>query len=306
MTKEARMWAILGILVTLLTAMPPIIATRAERATPATQQHVVELGTTGPLDPLRDLAPLASSSPLRLVLAGRTLQNLTIWQVTLHNTGETAIKPQDFVERLRIHVQEPWEIVSINDEHLPAEVTLHWSRTGKNTMEAAPFLLNPGDYVLQTVYLTTNEDPARLDKKTSFPSFSLRVPNLKHLTPAKDPWENLSRKTAIVYLSFQDVLALLTVSSVFLLWYIFLLRKTGAYDLRLWRVRGALLLAAVLSVSVAEVVIYYAFGGDPTNEYLRKVHLGGGIEWQNWIVLALHVTASVALLLRARRTHSDA
>ena len=184
-----------------------------------------------------------------------------------------------------------------------------WKRVDSGAMEAAPFLLNPDDRVWQTVYLT-----APIKNRSQVPDFTnmretsslivtARIVNLKDFTKAKSFMEERSlRKSALVYLSFMDVLFLLFVASLTLYWYARALERSGFAKFPSRRAFVLIVLLGILSYSTAEVITFYLFGGDPSYEAVFGRNL---FDWryqvQNWVVLLVHVVCSVYLYRRAKR-----
>jgi hypothetical protein len=101
-----------------------------------------------------------------------------------------------------------------------------------------------------------------------------------------------------VYLEVPAWLSLLAVASLFLYWYLTLIRRLALSPTS--PVTGMVIVgAAILSFCAAEVVVFFVFGGQPTLfEQPSPFDMRANIH--NWIVLTIHVSVSLYLYRRAR------
>jgi hypothetical protein len=302
MSFEERVWRIVGVLVALATMAIPLSITVEHFEQGEIPEKHVELQMIGPLDPLADLSALAVGTSLKLVVGQSTYSNVVIWHLKLSNRGKSPIKPSDFFENLRISVKPEWQIIGVGDRHvLSCPIRLKWRRMQATTMEADPFLFNPGDDIAQTIYITSSTRGKPPDSATSQPEVSARITNLKGFDQIKSFWEQ-PHKQAWVYLSLRDVSFLILVACLFLYWYLQLLARNKLLAFSNLIDNILILLAAALSYATAEVVIYYVSGGEPISEQLLGRHL---FEWryqiQNWAILLIHGTASLYLYIRGKR-----
>jgi len=269
------------------------------------REKSVELGTIGPIDPLSDLSGLGNGASIRLQIGAESFGNISIWRVTLKNIGKVPIRPDDFFRPLRVEVNSPWRIIAITEEIPSAALALDWKSVAPNAMEAQPFLFNPGDHVYQTVYLVTEKPIEKKDE--SVLKISARIVNLRNFTKKEDPWKlDQARGFEMINLTFLEALSLVAIATVFFLWYLVSLKKVGIADLSKGRARLVIAIAALLSYSVAEIVVYYLSGGNRrTARMLFVSPLDFSIQWQNWLILAIHIGAIVYLLFRSKRNASD-
>ncbi|MEX0730258.1 MAG: hypothetical protein WED00_02785 [Aquisalimonadaceae bacterium] len=276
----------------------------------------VELDRIGPIDPLRDLASLREDASLRLIVGDQSYNNIRIWTFSLENIGKAPITPNDFVEPLSVYVDAPWQLIDIRNSSVKTRnISLNWQRVSKTKMAAIPFLLNPGDEVRQTVYLTADENlsAGRSSRGVNedIPSKSLhvdaRIINLSRFENAPTIWEeakNMPR--AFVYLTFPATIFLLIIAAVFMYIYVKLFVRSGVATRSGKGFLFGIVMLAILSFSTAEVVTYYIFGGNPIYESILGKRL---FEWkaqiQNWIVLALHVAAVSFLSVKTRKNDTQ-
>jgi hypothetical protein len=311
MNVETRIWNALGILIALITMAVPLWVTYEHFELGGSPEKSAELQTIGPIDPLNDLSALAKGTRLNLSIGDQSYSNIVIWQFGIHNRGKAPISPADFFEPLRVAVDPPWKIIAIRDsELLSGPISLNWKRLEPGVMQAAPFLLNSDDRVWQTVYLTaTDRDGGRFPNltksknETSSLKVTARVVNLKQFTKARSSMDDAAtRKSALVYLSLRDVLFLLFVASVLLYWYARSLERSGIAKFPSRKAFVLIVFLGILSYSTAEVITFYIFGGDPIHEAVVGRHLLDlEFQFQNWLILLVHISCSIYLYQRAKR-----
>ena len=314
MNTETRVWSLVGVVIAVITMAVPVWVTYDIYGRGDLPEKQVELHKIGPINPLSDLSPLAKGTKLELTIGNQIYDNFVIEQFYIKNTGKSPIIPSDFFENLRVSVKKPWTIVAIKNRFISNEpISLEWQRLTPATFEAKPFLLNPGDNIGQTVYLTnldTSDSPesTRIKYGDTQIDVTARIVNLKRFTKRPSILDRADdRKMALVYLSLSDVLFLLFVANLFLYWYARSIEKSGIAKFPSKMAFCYLILFAILSYSTAEVITYYLFGGDPTLETLFGRRL---FQWeaqiQNWLILIVHIIVSLYLYRRIRKRQSDA
>ena len=273
-----------------------------------TPEKVVYQLHVGPIDLLQDLAALASdSAELNINVGGQTYHSLAIHQFTLKNQGKTPVKPEDFVEALRVNAKAPLAIIAIREAR-PSEhsIPLEWTRRSAQQFEAKPFLLNPSERIDQIVYLTRT-DGAGEGKWPRPPIYlTARIVNLTGFVPDPNDWTG-SEPAALplVYLTPGAVAFVVLFAALLMTWYAWSLWRLG-YP------RGKMILFIVLcsglSYATAEVVAYYLFPGDLAYEVLQDLW---GFRWQaqvlNWSVVLAQAGMTIYLMQQlkaARRTGS--
>ncbi len=293
---EDRVWKIIALLVAILTLSIPVAVSVQHFDFGGKPPKSVLLGTIGPIDPLRDLDGLSGDTNLNLSIADRTFDNVVIWRFSLENLAIAPITADEFSVPLQVSVEPPWEIIAIKkSDYDIGPIDLKWIRINSTRMEAMPFLLNPGDKFRQTVYLTATKPNAG----ESSISVTARIENLKSFTVEQSILDR-PYKSTIVDLSFSQVIFLVLVASLYLYWYLILMRKSDLQN------RMYIVAVAAISFSAAEVTTYYLFGPGTLREQLfGRNLLDPGTQFQNWIVLIVHIGFSFYLYWRACETKAQ-
>jgi hypothetical protein len=178
-TLSKLLW-FLGIMLTA--AVPAYVAYDLYGRGPSPEKRV-ELVQIGPINPLLDLSALGEKASVSLRVADKTLDHLVLMQAFFKNIGDVPILPEDYHEKLRVAVKEPWEIVAVENYNLYEQtVRLRWTRTSDTSFEAEPALLNPGDNVGVHVYLTNTKPNTALSSNLAGEpqlEWSTRITNLQ-------------------------------------------------------------------------------------------------------------------------------
>jgi len=305
MGTETRLWKFLPIVVTLITAFVPIVVMYDLYYRGSIPEKYLELDKRLAVNPLRDLNIKGGNVALNLSVGDKTFNNVVITSFTLRNTGKSPVVPSDYQEPMTVTVKPPWQIIAIENDPTFEDITgitLVWDRVSDQRFEAKPALINPGDYIVETVYLT-NTAFKSAQKLAPFPEVDIaikaRITNMQRFTTAPSLFDQL--KTPIgftVYLDGPAVLFTVVVASIFLFWYLILLRKSSLLALVDYKSRLIVVGLAILSISVAEVIAYYIFGGLP--RLFKPSVLDWKAQWHNWLVLLLHICISIYLYRRAK------
>lgn len=253
----------------------------------------------GPIDPLNDLVGIASrNSDISLIIGDKTYSNLSIQQLVLKNEGKVPILPGDFIEALRIHANEGWQIIAIRNSELTGQVNLTWSELPTKEFEAAPFLLNPGETIWQILYLTRPDDSVKPRDEPGPPiNLTARIINLpKFSTKETDDWK--LAPPPIVSLSLGAAVFVIFVAAVTLVWYVWALLRIGLRRFPRWKLISSLVAYSALSYATAEVLAFYLF---PT---LSSRMLGFDIkyQWHNWLILLTQIATAGYLVYRMKGT----
>lgn len=311
MENETRIWNMLGLLVALLTSAAPIFVTYDLFKKDHKPELKIEVAQYSLINPLGDLSPLGNRIKLELQIDEKSYNNIAIKQFTLRNKGSAPVEAQDFHKPLSVSVEEPWEIIAVGDAPIISDpILLEWSKVSKQQFKAKPFLLNPGDTVWQTVYLT-NTDPAQASsiKTKKHPSakvelrLNARIVNMRQFSKAVSIFDRYRQPIGtLVYLDFPAVLLLLCIASVFLYWYVRALVKSGV--VRAYPINKSCLFfvgAAILSYATAEVITFYIVGGEPIRESIFGRDLfSWKAQWHNWAILLIHIAASIYLYRKCK------
>ncbi len=118
-------------------------------------------------------------SRVKILIDDLEVEHLVIEVFQLENTGNTPITPSDFTDPIRIHIEEPWEILTIEiGDTSPTDLTVNWKKVDKNTYQLDPLLLNAQDSIEFLVYLNR---PGEFDDFPE-PQWKGRVVNVKSFT----------------------------------------------------------------------------------------------------------------------------
>jgi hypothetical protein len=308
---ENRIWNSLGVLIAIVTMAVPTWLGYEQFKQGGAPAKSVAMDLIGPIDPLRDLSPLAQGTTLELSLGAERYSSLVIEQFTLTNEGQTPILAGDFFQPLRVTAKPPWEIVAIRDRGLLLdEVQLEWTKLSTSQFEAKPLLLNPGDRIYQTVYLTKqpgaiagrDQNPPKFGEERHHIELSARIVGLRGFAQERTLLDEIEgRSTAMVYLPLGSVVFLVIVASLFFYWYAWSLGRSGRMTLLSRTGLLVLVLCAALSYATAEVVTYYLFGGDEMTELMfGRNLLNWRYQWHNWTILLVHVGLSLFLYSKVK------
>jgi hypothetical protein len=264
MNAKSTSWKIIALVATLSTAaIPGYIAFDLYHRGPSPQKHV-ELTRVGPIDVLRDLSNLRSST-ISITVGDETFNNLVISHTFLKNIGDAPIVPDDYHRNLSVSVTAPWRIVAVeNQSDFSGAVLLEWRRISDTKFEAEPALFNPGDMIIASIYLTNTEFSTFKRGEESNPElkWDTRITNLSHFYETPSFPTNIGTKTSlpiIVHLVGWAVPFTIVVALSFQALYLHLLRRVGFLRSWGWKSIGFVLGTGLLSFSAAECVSTYVF-----------------------------------------------
>jgi hypothetical protein len=274
-----RTIGIIGILITLFTAIAPIyvaydIQSKQEELIPI---RSISLKRNWTSDITQDFD---SSSPVidyELSYNGQPVKNLVTLTETLTNTGTDAILPSDFYSPIRVSVKDPWEILTIENKASKnrQSIEVNWRRTSPSSFEAEPFLFNPKDTLRATIYITTKSDDYRKFLDDDFPlkaeisDWSARIVKVEKiendessiLYDYEKKGGNLNEWPRItIFLHGHGLLFFLIAAPTLIILFLYLLTKAKIVDIRLSKPFViSVVLVVLLSLATAEVVGYYVF-----------------------------------------------
>jgi hypothetical protein len=305
MKKESQLWKVLPLIVALITCAVPAYVSYDLYFRGTVPERQLELDKRTAINPLADLNLKGDRVALKLTVGDRTFDNVVIKSFTLKNSGKTPVVPSDYQEPLSVKVESPWQIIAIETDPLFEEVALKWHRVTDQCFEARPALINPGDYISQKVYLTNTKYSTAQKLGTDVDiAIHVRITNMRRFATAPSILDQFKAPIWLaVYLDGPATLFTVVVASVFLLWYLILLQKSGLLARFRFRTYMTIVGLAVLSISVAEVIAYYIFGGYPS--LFKRSALDWRGEWHNWFALLLHIGVSVYLYRRSVNVGSD-
>lgn len=309
MRHEERLWQTVALAAVLLTAfVPGYVTYEVYRRGPSPEKRV-EVTTLSTINPMKGLGALGDRITFTLRVEEQTLNNLFISYAFLRNTGSVPIVPTDYHENLSVNVPPPWKIVSVEalGRDTPRGIVLRWKRASDTRFEAEPALLNPGDMVSTTIYLTntslkTIQDVEKEADKEPTVEWKTRITNLRELSspPPKTFTFGMGLSPVYVYLRGASLAFTVVGALLFQALYLLLLDRAGLVERRTWQAVVFVLGASFLSFAAAESSATYIFG-DPFT------HLFGGSpnHWLNapWIVA--HAVVVTWLYWRTRRRAKD-
>ena len=237
------------------------------------------------INPFKDLEGLSGVSKVSLKLGERAVSNLKIVKTSIKNVGISPILPSDFFENITVKAPEPWEIIAIPDSTLEKNgPTLIWQKINDKQYVAKPVLINPGDSISTTVYLT---DP-RVDRPQETKSdtdpklnWTARITNLKEFPKYANLDDTVSRMTTLfnthVYVILSDWNLVYTfIAGMFNAAILIALISKRKWLPKL-NLKSTLVIVLVmaLSVAVGETSKTYLFG-DPLTNILGAVQSAVG------------------------------
>ena len=155
MNNENLFWKVISIIVVLLTAVvPAYVAYDLHSFGPVPEKHI-QLEQWPPINALRDISP--GGIKIKLTLDDKFINNLFTSQATIRNIGNAPVLPSDYKEKLNVTVNDPWQIVNVSNTFSNGFVQFHWKKVNNTKFEAEPALLNPGDIVMTTLYITNTK-----------------------------------------------------------------------------------------------------------------------------------------------------
>lgn len=277
--------ALLAVIVTVILGATTIKATYDLYDKGATPPKSLKATYRSAVDPLTDLRRASDQFTVTVESGREQLDNLQLRQAILVNDGKSPILPSDIVEPLSIRTKAPWRIVSVVDAtgESSSAVQLQWERVSSTEFRAAKALLNPGDYIALTIYLTdtskrvstlTDENSGVGNEKNESEKpeppieWRARIVNLSKInTPPKQTADDLEAKLdpfpIIVMIWGWGIPFVVASFSCFFLLYITTLYQLGALSRGMVRCVIALLPAGVISLMAAEAGTSYVFGAFP-------------------------------------------
>lgn len=220
----------------------------------------------GPTDPLSDLETSPADITVEMKSGGKPLQKIYLFQTSLKNTGTTPVLPGDFFGNIEITTSEPWAIVAVGNARRsgPQSLTVPWSKVSDVKVSAPPTLINPGDNLVVTVYVTAPEKEVEALKWDS-PApirWNMRVVNMPAVAVELSPYQEFNSKQGpiIVYVwgwgvPFLAVMFLLS----FWLHLTMAVQIKAIAESRVFLVSSALV-SALISLCSADAITTYVFG----------------------------------------------
>jgi hypothetical protein len=273
MGSESTPWKVAELVALLLTVAVPAFVAYDLHTPPPDPEKRLELTTFGGINPLRDLSALGDPATISVIVENQTFNNLVIVEAIFSNAGEVPILPSEYHKNLSVSVNEPWNIVAVENEgRFFTGVPVSWKRINDKSFEAEPALLNSGDRVLARVYLTNTEFAGGLaSEETPEPEveWNVRITNLREFSKPRNVidqyWPEYEKFPYItVFLAGWGVPFTMGVAFLFQSLYLHLFVRSGF--LREWNWRWIALVAStsLVSFAAAESISTYLIGGPLT------------------------------------------
>lgn len=252
----------------------------------------------GPIDPLTDLKNTGTNISVSVSNGEQALPRIYIYHTSLTNTGNAPILPSDFFSDIKLSALPNWHIIAVGASPWRGSqsVSVDWKRISDNLYSSSPTLLNSGDEIALSVYLTTSEDveKAVLLKRDATPiAWEARVSNLPTITVKPDFMTKVQQSGGGLLVNIQGwgVWFFLWIFGLYFALHLFLLRRLALGSKLNFGFFILIFSAAFLSISAADATTTYVFG------------LYGGIidvpvdEWVNIPPLVLNFALIVILYL---------
>ena len=228
---------------------------------------------------------------------GKPVHNLRIVQATLKNTGATPILPADMIEPLSLRAEKNWRIVGIANQPLLRETApqLKWGRVDDGEFRSERALINPGDTVWATVYLSwagEGEPPADREQAVSWHA---RIANLRGIALDRNTLDESIRGNGpiLVFLWGWGVPFILASFAIYCWLTVLLLARSGLMRPDRRGGLAAVPLTSLRNLAAAEAGATYVFG---TNPYISLPIS----HWANLPPIVANVAMITGLLLTAR------
>jgi len=215
----------------------------------------VQLDQITVVDPLFALSLYSPDAKATLFLDDAPLENFRVAWTAITNVGNAPVEKNDYSEHLKLLVTPPWKILSVTTPAVlksPGSLSFNWHAMPDGSFDAEPQLLNPGDVVHLSVYLSAPKQATPIAE----PSVDIipRIVNMKEFSkPPTSDWDHLFERAPYVFLNRNGIILFLLIAALTELGYLMLMQGAGIFATRVvWR-NALIVLTAGLSVSVAEV-----------------------------------------------------
>ena len=186
MIKLEQAVAIASLLITLVTGTLPLITSSTKSSVVETEAKAIDVSTQfiGPINPLLDLGDSGRLISISARVGTKQLDEIIIENAILKNTGTVPIRPEDTYEPLGLTVDSPWKIFAIVG--LPGYIPAAWHQVTDQEFRADKMLLNPGEQIWATLYLTRPNSSSVIQDPPINPQWVARIAGLSEpeLSPA--------------------------------------------------------------------------------------------------------------------------
>lgn len=296
--KRLLLWA--GIVVPLASiALPIYVSYELHRRGPIPEKKIV-LTKRAESDVMSTLSLFAGKARISLQMENENINNLVISDAMLKNAGTSPILPKDYYENISVNVKKPWKILAVEDKY---GISFKWKKMSDSKFEAEPALLNPGDTVYTSVYVTNTQikkGSALSTKDRPNVKWKARILNMRGFTtPPKVP-RKMPDDIMNPFISFTPKAGLFTIAIAILFQalYLHFLSLTGYVKTITLRTIPWILGITFLSWAAAESTATYLFRPSYTM-ILGVSHLMNA----PWIIA--NAVILIILYRMAKRSHAS-
>jgi hypothetical protein len=264
-------------------------------------EKAIEADYGWPSDLLTDLSNNKAGLTVSIKKGESEISNLRIIHTLVQNTGKSPIVPSDYFEPLSLRTADPWHIIAVasvetgsavRNSKVGHMVPLEWSRKSDNEFVSKPALLNPGDMVPATVYLTGPERPAEADEGTPV-QWAARIINLREISEPPKVTFRAEASLLNVNVWGWGIPFLLASFALYEGLYLLGLYRLGAFNDPGYGSFLLILASSLISLSAAEAGTTYIFGTSP---FFQGVN-----HWMNAPPLILNVVLLGMLVVKSFR-----
>jgi hypothetical protein len=191
----------------------------------------------------------------------KPLSNLFVVTAILTNTGHAPILRSDIDKNITLSTVKPWEIIAITSPSSDRGISFNWTKANETEFSAEPALINSGDVIVSTVYIThSTELPAGVSLRPPL-FWNTRIANLAAIMPEKTTTQTIDPGIfpLIVLVYGNGLLFLLVSFSIYTFSYLYLLMRNGI--LYIFNIKSIIivLISSIFSLAAAESATFYLF-----------------------------------------------
>jgi hypothetical protein len=228
---------------------------------PIPAKHLLS-SNTGAVDILDDLRNAGDAISTSVIDAkGNKIDNIYSSTIYLVNSGSAPILASDFDGKVKLTTKEPWSIITVRNNTESGLPQFNWRKVNNTELEADPILINPGDLIDSTVYLTSGDPKPDV---TSGPLiWDVRIANLRQIdytnsNPVAQPTFPELLNVRVDYVG-NNLLIFLLVFVAYFSAYVYFLSEQGYLSSRLTLV-VYVVAAALFGLFAADVTVTYLTG----------------------------------------------
>lgn len=163
-------------------------------------------------------------SELEVLYRGEKVEDVSAFYLLLQNTGTSAIRPGDYIYPIRLSVEPPAEIASIEIfDQKPSGLDLSFTQTLTNAIELSQSLLNAGDAVEFRVIVINDSSPGLMPSLLS----AGRIVGVNEITISPEQWVWAPFTSGIIGFGVPEAAAVGTMASLLFFAVLLTLRRRG-------------------------------------------------------------------------------